>query len=195
MSEHILGVREATRTDRESDQHHGAAIAFNGSHLRGELMAIAGNYQVSPDRYRERGYSLYLEALASRSVAAGASSLLAFSKADRITLEQGSTARGAHGAFARFAPAPPLAILVEADALHLSRRDLGYVGFIQAGYQRRPGDSLGIDRPRRPGAGEPRFGGWLTADWFFLPHCELRVDAIVRQDDPFTLLSQLHVFL
>ena len=214
MSEHIMWVREATRTDRESDQHHGAAIAFNGSHLRGELMAIAGNYQVSPDRYRERGYSLYLEALASRSVAAGVSSLLAFSKADRITLEQGSTARGAHGAFARFAPAPPLAILVEADALHLSRRDLGYVGFIQAdyepvqglhfsatgevadlGYQRRPGDSLGIDRPRRPGAGEPRFGGWLTADWFFLPHCELRVDAIVRQDDPFTLLSQLHVFL
>lgn len=213
MSEHVMWVREATRTDRESDQHHGVTLAFNGDHLRGEVMAIAGNYQVRPDRYRERGYALYLEALASRSVAAGVSSLLTFSKADRVTLEQGSTARGAHGAFARFAPAAPLAILVEADALHLSRRDLGYVGFLQADYEpvqglhfgataevldlgyQRPGDLLVIDQRRRPGAGRPRFGGWLTVDWFFLPHCELRVDAIVRQDDPFTLLSQLHVFL
>lgn len=214
MSEHVMWVREATRTDRESDQQHGAALAYSGMNLRAEVMAIAGNYQLGPDKYRERGYSLYVEALASKSVAAGASSLLTFAKADRITLEQESTARGAHGAFARFAPAGALAVLVEADALHTSRRDLGYVGFAQLdyeltqglhlgatgealdiGYQQQPSGNLGIDLPRQVGAGKPRFGGWLTVDWFFLPHCELRVDAIVRQESAFTLLSQLHVFL
>ncbi len=29
--------------------------------LRFEVMAIAGNYQIEPDAYRERGYSGYVE--------------------------------------------------------------------------------------------------------------------------------------
>ena len=214
MSEHVMWVREATRTDRESDQQHGAAFAYSGSSLRAEVMAIAGNYQVSPDQYRERGYSFYVELLASKSVAAGASSMLTFAKADRVSREQERTARGAQGVFARFVPARPVIVLAEANSLHTSRRDLGYVGFLQvdwelvqglhlgatgelldAGYQQRPSSTPGIDVPRSPGAGEPRFGGWLTADWFFLPHCEMRVDAILRSQEDFTLLSQLHVFL
>ena len=177
-------------------------------------MAIAGNFQLSPDRYRERGYSL-LPGGPGVAVRRGRCEQLAH-------LRQGGPhhARARqHGAGCARSVRPLLAgrsagDLVEADALHLSRRDLGYVGFVQADYEpvqglhlgRRekrwtsvtrsgPGDLLGIDQPPRPGAGEPRFGGWLTADWFFLPHCELRIDAIVRQDDPFTLLSQLHVFL
>jgi len=38
-----------------------AALSMSQEKLRGELMAIAGNYQVRPDAYRERGYSGYLE--------------------------------------------------------------------------------------------------------------------------------------
>lgn len=214
MSEHIMWVREATRTDRESDQQHGAALALSGMNLRAELMAIAGNYQINPDKYRERGYSLHVEVLASKSVAAGASSLLTVAKADRISLEQEQTVRGAHGGFARFAPVQPVVVMLEADALHTSRRDLGYVGFVQLdwelvqglhlgatgealdiGYQKLEGALPGTDLPRQPGVGKPRFGGWLSANWFFLPHCDLRVDAIARQESGFLLLSQLHVFL
>ena len=43
--------------------------------------------------------------------------------------------------------------------------------------------------------GKAQFGVWGTVDWFFLPHCELRADAYSRQQDDFTILGQLHVFL
>jgi hypothetical protein len=210
ISEHVMWVREATHTDRESDQQHGVALAYSGEKLRGELMAIAGNYQLSPDRYRERGYSLYLEAFASSSLALGASHLFTVAQADRYSLDQGETLRGAHGLFTRWSPLRPLVVMAEANALHLSRRDLGYVGFVQLDYELTQGLHLGAtgealdagrvrgagsDQSKSPGAGEPRLGGWLTTSWFFLPHCDLRVDAIARQNESFTLLSQLHVFL
>jgi len=44
IPEHTLWVREATRTDRESDQQWGAALAYNADDVRGEIMGIAGNY-------------------------------------------------------------------------------------------------------------------------------------------------------
>jgi hypothetical protein len=61
LPEHVLWVRDATRTDRESDQQHGVAVAYHEGKLRGEVMAIAGNYQLRPDDFRERGYSLSAE--------------------------------------------------------------------------------------------------------------------------------------
>jgi hypothetical protein len=213
IPEHTMWIREATRTDRESDQQHGVSVAFNGSEMRGEVMGIAGNYQVNPDRYRERGYSAYIETTSFEPVAVGASSLLTFAKADAITLEQDSTARGAHGLFMRAKVSRPLVVFVEANALHTSRRDLGYVGFLQAdleivqglhfgatgeildqGYIRNT-NADGTDVKREPGLGNPRFGAWGTIDWFFLPHLEVRADAILRQDSAFTLLGQLHMFL
>jgi hypothetical protein len=48
---------------------------------------------------------------------------------------------------------------------------------------------------RTPGNGKPRFGGWATIDWFFLPNFEARFDAIVRQEADVWLLGQLHVYL
>ncbi|MEZ4221342.1 MAG: hypothetical protein R3B13_10495 [Polyangiaceae bacterium] len=214
IPEHVMWVREATATDRESDQHHGVAVAYNGSLFRGEAMFIAGNYQVNPDRYRQRGYSLYIETLVTEPFATGVSSLMTFSDADIATLEEESTARGAHGIFFRAKLAEPLVMLFEADALHKSRRELGYVGMSQLDYEAVQGLHLGvtgeildkgykpeesnvpgIDVARVAGTGKPRLGGWLTVDWFFLPQLELRVDAILRQEDPFTLMGQLHVYL
>ncbi len=213
IPEHTMWIRENTRTDRESDQQHGVALAFNSSEMRGEIMGIAGNYQINPDRYRERGYSLYIETTSFEPLAVGASSLLTFAAADIVTLEQKRTARGAHGLFMRARVSRPLVLLVEGDALHTSRRDLGYVGFAQAdleliqglhfgtagevldqGYLRSQTPS-GVDIARQPGLGKPRFGGWLTVDWFFLPHLEARVDAILRQESHFALLGQLHAYL
>ncbi len=55
--DHTLYVRQATRTDINDTQEDGIALAYSGEWLRAEVMGIAGNYQVSPDAFRERGYS------------------------------------------------------------------------------------------------------------------------------------------
>ncbi len=214
ITEHVMWIREATKTDRESDQQHGLALSYSGSLFRAEVMAIAGNYQINPDRYRERGYSTYVETLVTEPFATGVSSLMTVAQADNITLEEDKTIRGAHGVFFRVKVSEPIVVLFEADALHKSRRELGYVGFVQLdyepvqglhfgatgevldrGYRPLPSSVAGIDIERVAGVGKPRLGGWLTVDWFFLPQLEMRVDAIVRQQDPFTLLGQLHVYL
>jgi hypothetical protein len=207
--EHVAWVREQTRTDRESDQQHGVAVAYNGDFLRGEVMAIAGNYQVSPDAFRERGYSFFLETRVLDPVAVGVSSLLTFAEADRVGGDSESTTRQAHGIFGRIALSNPLVVLVEADALLKSRQSFGYVAFLQLDYELVQGlhllgtgelldrgvrESAGEARTQT-GAGEPAFGGWLGVDWFFLPHFEARIDGVFRQEDPFQLLAQFHVYL
>lgn len=212
IPEHYMWVRDATRTDRDSDQQHGGAIAYNGETLRGEVMGIAGNYQVNPDRYRERGYSGYAEAKVAEGFALGASSLVTVAKADRVSLEQSKTTRGAHGAFTRIVVVKPFVLLAEGDVLHTSRRKLGYVGFAQGDWELTQGFHLigtaevldqGYRKPvlpnadvaKYPGVGKPAFGGWLSADWFFLPQLELRVDLIGRQNGGSAALAQLHAYL
>jgi hypothetical protein len=206
-----MWVREATRTDRESSQQHGVALAYTGEWLRGEVLAILGNYQLHPDALRERGYSAYAEAHAASGFDLGASSLVTHAEADFRSLET-SVTRQAHGVFARIVPWSPLMVLAEVDLLLRSHHDAGYVAFTQLDYEVVGGLHLGVTgeildagyrdtgdpyntTPLAPGFGRPRFGGWLTVDWFFLPDLEARVDGVFRQDDRFTLLAQLHVLL
>ncbi|MEZ4227436.1 MAG: hypothetical protein R3B13_41240 [Polyangiaceae bacterium] len=211
IPEHFMWVRDSTRTDRDSDQQHGVAIAYGGQSVRGEVMGIAGNYQVNPDRYRERGYSGYAELSVTPGATVGLSSLVTVAQADRVSLEQSATTRGAHGAFTRLVLAEPLVLLAEADTLHTSRRKLGYVGMVQADYELTQGLHLigsgeildtgyrepasNVDVPKVAGVGKPRFGGWVSLDWFFLPQLELRVDLLGRQDSGGAALAQLHAYL
>jgi hypothetical protein len=209
VPEHTLWARESTRTDRESDQQHGVALAYNTENVRAEGMIILGNYQISPDEFRERGYSFYLEVMAAERATFGVSSLYTLAKRDRLTLDS-NTVRGAHGVFTRVALLDPLALLAEVDLLTDSTRKLGYTGFAQldyevlqglhgmftvegldAGYPRAPGDP---PTKKIPGVGKLGMGYWVSAAWFFLPHLDLRVDGIVRPSE-FTLLTQLHAFL
>jgi hypothetical protein len=211
IPEHTMWVRSETRTDRESAQQHGVALAYTGEWLRGEVMAILGNYQLHPDELRERGYSGYVEAHAARGVDIGVSSLVTHAAADFQSLETDAT-RHAHGVFARLVPWAPLAVLAEADLLWRSHHDAGYVGFTRVDYEIVQGLHLGVTgeildagyrdtgdpyntTPLAPGFGRPRLGGWLTVDWFFLPQLEARLDGVLRQSDRFTLLAQLHAFL
>ena len=208
MPEHTAQVREATRTDRESDQQHGVALAYNSETARGELMAIAGNYQINPDKYRERGYSFFFEVMALDRTAIGLSSLYTYAKVDRTSLES-NVARGAHGVLMRTAIGDPFALLLEANLLTNSTRELGYVGFLQGDFEIVQGLhamatlellNSGLPKPvgdltPSPGTGEPQLGGWLSAAWFMFPHVDMRIDAMFRQSAPFTLLSQFHVYL
>ena len=207
IPEHTMWVRQITRTDRESAQQDGVALAFNGEKLRGEIMGIAGNYQVRPDKYRERGYSLYAEYLTGTRTAIGVSSLVTSAKEDRVSLER-DVVRQSHGAFVRTAFSDSVTLLAEADGLITSHRETGYVGFAQLDYEVTQGlhlmatgeildqgyDTL-IAGDRVLGAGQPQLGAWGTVDWFCLPHVEFRADIFSRQNDDTTILGQLHVFL
>jgi hypothetical protein len=209
MSEHVMWVRERTQTDRESDQQHGVALYMGFDGVRFELMGILGNYQINGDAFRERGYSGYIEIAPSPTLAVGASSLYTYAKDDRLEPAGLATMRQAHGPFVRWAPAETVSIMAEADVLIRSRRDAGYVGYLQVdlepiqgvhfigtgelldgGY---PDRSKVATEPRTAGLGRPSPGGWLSLQWFFLPHFDLRVDAIIRQEKQ--LMSQLHIYL
>ncbi len=206
IPEHVLWAREATRTDRESDQQHGAAIAFTTKKFRGEVMGVAGNYQIRPDDFRERGYSLFAEFLPTSKYAVGVSSLLTTAQADRISLSADQTLRHSHGVTGRLAPVKPLVLLAEANALLQTDREFGYVGFLQADVEAIKGlhfmatgellDGGQVDgTPAIKGAGEPRLGGWLSINWFFFSHMDFRVDAVFRQLSDITIQSQFHVYL
>lgn len=209
IPEHTMWVRDATRTDRDSDQQHGVALAYNSETLRAEGMAILGNYQINPDAFRERGYSFYVELMIAARASFGVSSLYTYAKRDRTTLES-NVARGVHGAYSRIAAVDELALLVEANLLTDSTKSLGYVGFLQADYEiiqglhaLVTGEVLDAGYPRSDeiqklkkskGSGQPALGGWVSAQWFFLPHLDLRVDGIFRPAER-TVLAQLHLFL
>jgi hypothetical protein len=220
IPEHTSRIRERTETDRESDQQHGLALSMNFEKLRFELMGIAGNYQSSPDSFRERGYSGFLELMIGDTAAFGISSLTTFAKNDRFAPEENRpTMRQAHGLFTRVGVVKELAVLAEFDAVDRSRKELGYAGFLQldfepaqglhfigtleaanTGYPSNPQTGelmmgVPVKQKRVPSTGELQLGYWIGAQWFFAPHFDVRVDAIFRKGDPMQVMSQLHVYL
>ncbi len=209
IPEHTMWVREATRTDRESDQQHGVSLEYTGDKFRTEIMAIAGNYQINPDIYRERGYSMFFEYFVDTGLALGVSSLVTHVQADRLLLANNVT-RQAHGVMGRAALTDWLVLLAEADALLTTDTSTGYVGFaqfdieaVQGLHFMLTGEFLnqGLRGPESdtnqpaPGAGEARFGGWASIDWFFYKQFEFRIDAVQRQGSDTQLLGQLHFYL
>lgn len=208
IPEHTMWARQATNTDRESSQQHGLAVAYVGESLRGEIMAIAGNYQVKPDKFRERGYSGYAEYQINSTATLGVSSLVTFSKTDPFTRAEASSTRQVHGAMARVGFGEKVALLAEFDGMFTSRREAGYVGFLQVDTEAvqgvhvlLTGEMLDQGHPkdpailRTPGEGKPKVGGWVSLAWFVYSHFDVRVDLIKRTDEDPWVLGQLHVYL
>ncbi len=202
--EHTLFVRASTRTDLNDTQQHGVALSYSGDQLRGEIMAIAGNYQVSPDAFRERGYSGYAEYAPVSNVALGVSSLLTHAARDLYVLVPNT--RQAHGLFARVAPVSPLVLLAETDLIASSAISAtGYATMLQADVEPVQGVHV-IATGENMHTGAKGVGtswsGWLGADWFFLPHADTRFD-FVHQSLAFgtvnvpamAFMIQLHVYL
>jgi len=205
--EHTLWVRSTTRTDTAYSQQHGASLVYNGADLRGEIMLIAGNFQLAPDQFRERGYSGYLEYAASQQLAFGVSSLVARASKDRLSGQ--SLVRHAHGMFGRYNPVKPLVLLAEADLLAAAEEaqttTTGYVGMLQADAEVTQGLHIMATGEvlKAPGDYGTSAGLWGSVVWFFLPHFDTRVDVVwqtsPRRDLPSSettmLLAQLHAFL
>ena len=182
MIEHVMFVRAATRTDINDTQQDGLAFAYSTDLVRMEVMGILGNYQISPDAYRERGYSGYVEIAPAERVAVGLSSLV--THANRDLYLQVANTREAHGPFLRVSPWRPLVLMAEADLVINSpsgiNSQVGYASLLQADIE--PLQGLHLILPRnhtKKQAGEGQsWATWLGTDWFFSPHADVRVDFV-----------------
>jgi hypothetical protein len=206
--EHTLWARARTRTSINADQQYGASAAYVGENFRAELMGIAGNLQLRPDDFRERGYSGYFEWQTPWKLTGGVSSLVVHRKLDPSTLKE--TWRQVHGVFGRWAtPWQPLVLMTEWDySLESARRApwrKGVVGFLQADLELIQGLHLiGTGEVENIGVRGPpaSWGTWLSYAWFFAPHADLRVDTIYQHfssnagsTSALSLLLQGHVYL
>ena len=206
--EHTLWARKLTRTNIDDEQQYGVSAYLATGKLRAELMGIAGNLQLRPDRYRERGYSAYLELEPSDGLALGASSLITHRDLDTVTLQE--TWRQVHGAFGRWAtPYEPLVLMTEWDYLFESSRGSSYkrglVSYLQADWEPLQGiHVIATGEANKIGVRDRHwsYGGWLSYAWFFAPHADVRLDGIYQslgsvggRDGTFTVLLQGHVFL
>jgi hypothetical protein len=178
---HILDTAGATRTTTNDQQQTGVSMFFNTRKWRAEVMGILGNYQVSPDSFRDRGYSAYLAYAPETTLELGLSSLLTTVGTDLVT--RAARLRSAQGLFVRWAPVPPLAILAQGDLL-LDNQDgafsTGVVSTAVLDYEPLQGlhfqaigeqcddDFADTDRSAVTGTG--------AAQWFFAPHADLRLD-------------------
>ena len=207
QSDHTLWTRSATRTDGEASQQHGVALSYVGDTTRAELMAIAGNLQVSPTYFQERGVSAFIETSLRPDVAVGLSSLL--TRATRDVTLRVPLIRHAHGAFARLVPVDELVLLAEGNALFSHPSGLGsrvgYVGTLQADFEVVQGfHVLSTAEVLEDGgaASAPSAAARLGFWWFFAPHADTRIEGIQQRlarpegsVSATSFLAQLHLSL
>jgi hypothetical protein len=206
--EHILFARTATRTTSNDDQQLGLDATYTRGKIRAELMGIAGNLQIAPDDYRERGYSLLAAYAFANTMEVGVSSLVTSANLDIEFVEP--RLRQAHGVFARYAPLEAVRFLAEANTtvstLGEEPTQIGTVGYLQVDTEptrglhiRGTGEWCDNDHAD---ADQASLRGTLTALWFFAPHADTRVDAMYGTlyctpgvDPQPMALAQLHTFL
>ncbi len=205
--EHTLRVRRTTRTSINDHQQHGLALAYNGGRVRGEIMGVLGNFQMHPDMYRSRGAVGYVEFAPLDRLALGVSALALHADRD---LDLSSAAwRQAYALSIRYVPARPVVLLGEGDVLVQSasngRGDTGYAGVLQADWEIVQGVHALVAAELEntaPSSNSTTYVVWGSANWFFAPHTDARVDltqqsigAGSERVDATAILAQLHLFL
>lgn len=205
--DHVLYARQATRTNTNDDQQVGLAMFYGTRKIRAEVMGIAGNYQLSPDMYRERGYSGYFSYAIKRNFELGVSSLMTVAQADIETYEPRT--RQAHGVFLRYAPVPELAIMAESNLLVSNdngETDLGIATTGIIDYEPLQGLHIqGIGQHCDRDFSATDSAAWTAGggvQWFFAPRVDVRVDVFdgvlscTNGVDPSMMgLVQAHFFL
>ena len=181
--EHTRFVRRETRTDTNSSQQYGIEVDYHRGPIRAGVEGIAGNFLVSPDKFRSRGYSAYAEYAFFSTLAAGVSSSALNTQLDLTLLTK--SWRHAHGLFARYSPLRPVVVTAELDYLHTSQPrpgkiTSGAVGMLSADVEPIQGVHLGptLEMAARDFGQSASYGLWGSAWWFFLPHADVRFDTI-----------------
>lgn len=205
--EHTRLVRRETRTDLNATQQYGVSVDYHRGALRGALMGIAGNFAVSPDEFRARGGAGFAEYAFTPTLAAGVSSMVVHTDLDLPLLTP--TWRHSHGLFGRWSPFHTAVVSAEWDFLHTSqptpgRTFFGGAGLINVDLEPVQGVHLGptLEVSARDFDAPASYGVWASAWWFFLPHADVRFDAIESSvatpggaTKIVSLLTQVHVYL
>ena len=183
------------------------AFAYSAQRMRAELMGILGNYQISPDAHRQRGYSATLELVPASGFAVGASSLVTHVAEDfRLKV---ANLRQAHGLFVRAAPAELLVLLAEGDLILQApsgaASSTGFASMVQADVEPLKGlHFIVTGETLTPGtpASRSSYGGWGAIDWFCLRQLDVRLDLMWRSMafgpdtlDATAVLVQAHLYL
>ncbi len=213
--EMLVRSTQTTRTNLNESQQDGIAVSYVGAKVRGEIMAILGNYQMGPDSVRARGYAGFAEFSLAPWAAVGLSSMVTYARWDYLNPLLSHPVRQVHGVFARLAPKGPLVILSEVDALVVTS-DSGPTGggtspggivMVEADVEVVQGVHLmgtleglvqsnalvlfGVQTAKA-------YDAWATAQWFFLPHCDVRLDFVASSfagQSAYFFLPQLHIYL
>lgn len=180
--EHLLYVRAVTRTTTNDDQQVGLSAAWYRGPFRAEAMGIAGNYQLAPDDFRERGGAGYVSWAPTNQAEVGLSGLWTHALLDaELGVERTRQAAALHG---RLAPLGRLAVLAEGDltrdVLGAGTTRLGWAAVLQADLEPVQGihvRATGEGCDDRGGDDAAPVGtGTLGAHWFFWSRADLRVD-------------------
>jgi hypothetical protein len=205
--EHTSWIRNNTRTDINYSQQSGFSVSFDNAKVRTEVMAILGNLNISPDSYRERGFSGLVEVPMAKRATVGLSALL--TRAGETTSSASPVLRRVYGAFSRWAPVEPVVLMVEADVflndvLGSGNTQPNGATWLQVDYEPIQGLHFApaFETLNTYGVKGTSFGTWMTIDWYFLPHTNLRLDGLYRASpspngtvNTFSFLVQLHVYL
>ncbi len=205
--EHTAWVRNNTGTDINYSQQTGFSVAFDNGKVRTEVEAIVGNLNISPDAYRQRGFSGLVEVPVAERTTVGLSALV--TRADLTPGTPSPVLRQVYGAFSRWAPIEPVVVMVEADVYLNNTLGSGIyqpngVTWLQVDWEFIQGLHLApaVETLNSYGVNGTAVGTWLTLDWFCLPHTDIRLDGLYRyQPTPtsstntFSFLIQLHVYL
>ncbi len=205
--EHTAWVRDLTGTDINVSQQTGLAAAFENETFRTEWLLMLGNLRATDTGYREQGLSGYVEMRVAQRAAVGVSALVG--RGHSFVQGEPDYLRQSYGAFARWAPIVPLTFLLEGDAFFKDNLGSGQhlpnaAAWLQVDWE--PIQGLHVmpsaEILKAENTNGVATGWWLTLDWFFLPHTDLRLDGVYRnypgqggRQQVLSWLVQLHVYL
>jgi len=213
--EHTAWVRNNTQTDINYSQQSGLSFAYDNGHVRTEAMAILGNLNISPDAYRQRGFSGLVEVAVAERATVGFSALVTRAELTLFpptppTLTGLPGLRQVYALFSRYAPIEQVAIMVEGDIFFNNNLGSGVVQgnaatWLQVDYEPFQGIHIApaVETLNSYGVNGTSLGAWMTIDWFCLPHTDLRLDGVYRYQqnatgpasNVFSFLIQLHTYL
>jgi hypothetical protein len=206
--EHTAWVRNNTQTDINYSQQTGLAVAFDNGHVRTEVMGILGNLNLTPDAYRQRGFSGLLEVPVAERATLGFSALV--TRAELTASAPGPGLHEVYAVFSRWAPVEEVVLVAEGDVFFNNTLGSGIVQpnaatWLQVDYEPVQGLHFApaVETLNSYGVRGTGFGAWMTIDWFCLPHTDIRLDGVYRSQpsstapssNVFSFLVQLHTFL
>ncbi len=205
--EHTSWVRNNTQTDINYSQQSGLSVSFDNGHVRTEVLAILGNLNISPDGYRQRGFSGLVEVPVAERATVGVSAEV--TRADLTTSSPSPALHQVYGAFSRWAPVEPVVFMLEGDVFINNTLGSGVVQpnaatWLQVDYEPIQGLHFApaIETLNTAGIHGAGLGTWMTIDWFCLPHTDIRLDGVYRYQpttqgwtNTYSFLIQLHTFL